>query len=245
MDTRSPGPVARLKQLRVFTTTGVATSFSDVARLLSNAKQLGRNEKGRTSSRFVGNGEDRMIEILYHNKITHRIPVSPITTMVNALLAEATVLVCLLAQCTREYILELRLEAIQDCPYEPRQRMSFVETNPHLANGKERMEERWQKMRGCNAHISDKFLWDDLRHRFLRLLFLLCYWTASQPFQLKEAFSMTLYRVGPGNGRNGIQVHRGYLTLIMKVIKGTEAEFFVPWFALLQGLLMLLGLRYH
>ena len=56
---------------------------------------------------------------------------------------------------------------------------------------------------------------------------------------------MTLYRVGPGNGHNGIQVHRGYLTLIMKVIKGTEAEIFVPWFALLLCLLMLLGLRCH
>ena len=186
-----------------------------------------------------------MIEILYRNKITDRIPVSPITTMVNALLEEATVLGCLLAQCTREYILELRLEAIQDCPDEPRQRMSFVETNPHLANGKERMEERWRKKRGCNAQISDKFVWDDLRQRFLRLLFLLSYFTAGQPFRLTEALSMTLYRVGPGNGRNDVQVHRGYLTLIMKVIKGTGAEFYVPRFALLRGLLMLLGLRHH
>ena len=102
----------------------------------------------------------------------------------------------LLAHCTREYISELLLTAIIDCPNEPRQRMSFVETNPHLANGKERMGERWRKQRGCSPQdsgITDKFIWEEMRQRFLRVLFLLCYFTAGQPFWLMEALYMTLY----------------------------------------------------
>jgi hypothetical protein len=90
----------------------------------------------------VGNGEDRIIQIHYQHKLTHSISVPAIKTMVNALLEEAMILGSLLAHCTREYISELLLTAIIDCPNEPRQRMSFVETNPHLANGKERMGER-------------------------------------------------------------------------------------------------------
>jgi len=107
------------------------------------------------------------------------------------------------------------------------------------------MGERWQKKRGCSLHITDKFIWEEMRQRFLRVLFLLCYFTAGQPFRLAEALNMTLYRVGHGNGRNDFQVHQGYLTLVMKVIYGTGMEFYVARFALLPGLLMLPGLLRH
>jgi hypothetical protein len=247
-DNRSPGPVERLKQLTVYTTNGlgIATSFSDITRLLAKAKELGRTERGRTTVQFAGDGEGRILEIYYQHKQTHSISVPAIKTMVNALLEEAMILGSLVAHCTMEDIYELLLTAVVDCPIEPRESMSFVETNPHLANGKERMAERWRKQRGCSpldSGITDKYIWEGMRQRFLRVLFLLCYFTSGQPFRLSEGLCMTLYRVGPGRGRNDFQVHRGRMTLVMKVIKGGGPNFYVARFAPeLVGKLLLLYL---
>lgn len=234
MDKDEPGPIKRLHMLRYYTTVG-QTPFSDLTRLLAVARRLGRDEGGVTSAEFVDHPEDgRVLELYHRHKLYLRIRVAGVTSMVEALLEEAMLLGSILAVCPRDYISRYDLSKISDTPMDQRAQEYFVTTNPALVGGGDNLGERWRTQRGLRpeeSSLAHLFGWEAMRQRYLRVLFMLYYFSAGAPFRIAEALRMTLFRYGPKGREKCFQIHEGYLALITKVIKGRGRDWFVARFA--------------